>query len=70
MDEAKYVHDKLNGDNYKSPVPLEKFKRKNLALLYRELGYTKGAEVGVAGGRHSKMMCERIPELELMCVDP
>jgi len=70
MDEIRIVHDKLNPNGRRSPVYLEGFGRKDLAKLYRELGYRKGAEVGVAGAKHSKMMCEQIPELELLCVDP
>ena len=42
-------------------------------LLYRrfaELGLDDGAEVGVADGRNSLDLCEAIPNLRLLCVDP
>jgi predicted O-methyltransferase YrrM len=53
-----------------SPIKIRKFKRRHLTMLFRKLGYTSGAEVGVAWGRFSEVMCEHIPNLELLCVDP
>ena len=42
-------------------------------LLYEllgELGYTKGAEIGVERGINAKDMFDKIPGLHLTCVDP
>ena len=44
--------------------------RLNLATKFREMGFTKGAEIGVADGRFSANLCQRIPELKLYCIDP
>jgi len=44
--------------------------RSHLAELFAELGYTKGAEIGVASGEFSLEMCRMIPNLTLICVDP
>ena len=44
--------------------------RVRLAELFAELGFTKGAEVGVCYGVYSAQMCTANPNLELMCVDP
>lgn len=44
--------------------------RDGLAQVFAELGFGKGAEIGVAEGRYSQVLCETIPGLALMCVDP
>lgn len=40
-----------------------------LIRYFKELGYTKGAEIGVAEGYLSEAMCQTIPNLELWCID-
>jgi hypothetical protein len=50
-------------------VQLEKFSRKSLAKWYDVLGYTYGAEVGVADARNSTTICQRVPGVQLLCVD-
>lgn len=44
--------------------------RTELAEFFALQGFTKGAEVGVADGRYSEILCEKIPDLELIAVDP
>lgn len=44
--------------------------RLELAQHFNKLGFDLGAEIGVADGRYSLTLCENIPELFLMCVDP
>lgn len=44
--------------------------RINLVEIFRDRGFKKGAEVGVADGRFSEKMLQMIPGLELWCVDP
>jgi len=44
--------------------------RTHLAELFNELGYKTGAEIGVSYGYYSKLLCEKIPDLKLYCVDP
>lgn len=41
-----------------------------LAEHFASLGFTKGAEIGVADGRFSLVLCQTIPGLRLLCVDP
>jgi len=41
----------------------------DLIQYLAELGYTKGAEIGVSEGYFSEKMFEAIPNLELYCVD-
>jgi len=40
-----------------------------LITYFKELGYTKGAEIGVAEGIFSEALCQGIPGLELYCID-
>lgn len=44
--------------------------RKDLLSLFAQLGFTKGAEIGVNRGHYSLNMCKIIPNLKLICVDP
>jgi hypothetical protein len=46
------------------------FTRKHLAELFRDVGVQRMAEIGVADGRYSELLCETIPGLRLLCVDP
>ena len=51
------------------PVRIKGFARAKLAELFAELGYSHGAEIGVAEGHYSLTLCQAIPGLRLMCVD-
>lgn len=44
--------------------------RKELGVLFRDLGYQRGAEIGVWRGEYSAFLCQTIPGLKLTCVDP
>jgi len=44
--------------------------RDDLAALFAELKFTSGAEVGVAEGRFSEVLCKANPDLHLLSVDP
>jgi len=41
-----------------------------LAELFRDLGYTKGVEVGTRHGDYAHVLCEKNPALALTCIDP
>ncbi|HET7099047.1 MAG TPA: class I SAM-dependent methyltransferase [Patescibacteria group bacterium] len=43
--------------------------RTELLKYFAELGFTKGAEIGVANGVFSRRMLEIIPHLNLLCID-
>lgn len=43
--------------------------RLDIAKLFKEKGFTKGAEVGVFGGYFSEVLCKTMPGLDLTCVD-
>ena len=44
--------------------------RVELAKYFHRMGFNKGAEIGVARGAYSEVLCKRNPGLELFCVDP
>lgn len=44
--------------------------RIDLADYFNSLGFENGAEVGVADGRYSEILCQRIPGVRLYCIDP
>lgn len=46
------------------------FTRVDLAQLIASMGLRKGAEIGVADGRYSLVLCQHIPDIHLLCVDP
>jgi len=43
--------------------------RLELAKYFMKSGFKVGAEIGVASGAYSLMLCETIPNLKLYCVD-
>lgn len=43
--------------------------RTELAKHFAELGFKKGAEIGVFKGYYSQVLCENIPSLKLYCID-
>jgi hypothetical protein len=45
-------------------------RREDLVQLFAKFGYLTGAEIGVAEGRFSRFLCQTIPGLKLLCVDP
>jgi hypothetical protein len=47
-----------------------KGKRDDFPVIFSKLGFTKGAEIGVSTGTYSKVLCDGIPNLHLLCVDP
>jgi hypothetical protein len=52
------------------PLELAGGVRADLPHLFRDLGYTVGAEIGVWQGEFSEALCQGIPDLHLFAVDP
>lgn len=52
------------------PIELRDFHRNDLAQLFAELGFKRGAEIGVAEGNYSEILMKANPECELLLVDP
>jgi predicted O-methyltransferase YrrM len=51
------------------PMVLSDFGRYQLAMLFAECGFTRGAEIGVAAGKYAEQLCHANPGLHLACVD-
>jgi hypothetical protein len=52
------------------PTVIPDFGRNQLAELFHELGFTKGAEIGVKRGEYSEVLLKANPLLKLYGVDP
>jgi len=52
-----------------SPIRCIAFTRDKLAQIFADLGFKRGAEIGVREGFYSENLCKTIPDLELLCVD-
>lgn len=51
-------------------MPWTKTSRNILATIFKECGFTRGAEVGVEEGKFSRFLCDNVPGLSMLCVDP
>ncbi len=51
-------------------VTIPNMGRAQLAQLFAELGFRKGAEIGVLEGGYSEVLCQANPMLELFSIDP
>jgi hypothetical protein len=67
---AELCHERFNPQNGRSPVVLPDFTRNDLAAWLGASGLRRGAEIGVAQGKYSVVLCEHIPDVDLLCVDP
>ncbi len=55
--------------NQRSPIEIPNTNRDDLASLFAELGFTKGAEIGVERGLYSQVLLASNPSLFLYSVD-
>ncbi len=70
METLKYICDKYKIDlNQQSPFTINCDRIKDLPILFKELGFKKGAEIGVLKGVYSEQLCKSNPELKLYSVD-
>jgi predicted O-methyltransferase YrrM len=44
--------------------------REDLVGVFADVGFKEGAEIGVSEGKFSRYMCDHVPGLHLLCVDP
>lgn len=71
MDLADVLHQRFNPrSDHIPPVRIKRFKRHDLSKLLAEFGLTKGVEVGVADGIHALDLCQTIPGIDFIGVDP
>lgn len=55
--------------NASSPIALHA-GRLEMSRMFADLGFTKGAEIGVWKGKWSARLCADNPALDMLCVDP
>lgn len=70
MDTLDYIGKKFN---LKSPGPgtnIPGSREVELLTIFKDLGFTKGVEIGVERGVFSEKICQANPQLTLYCVDP
>ena len=56
--------------NEPQPITVPGFKRRQLAEMFGALGSKTGAEIGVAAAKYSEVICQNVPGLKLLCIDP
>lgn len=64
---------RLNNRRRRKAIPYcsgWRYTRNDLTKVFRNVGYKKGAEIGVRFGYFSKIICENNPDLKLYCIDP
>jgi hypothetical protein len=72
-DTLAYIVQKFGLETWRSermPIEIPNFGRNELADLFRELGFTKGAEIGVERGEYSEVLCKANPDAHIFLVDP
>jgi len=71
MDALSYIitrYSTASSTRHNAPIVLP-IDRDELAVLFNELDYKIGAEIGVAEGEYSEVLCKAIPGLNLYCID-
>lgn len=72
MENLNYILDKFNitlDDRTRMPIEIPNYGRDNMAQLFSELGFRKGAEIGVEQGAYSEVLLKANPDLFLFGVD-
>ena len=70
METLVHIMNKFDLDFSKNPVIIPNYGRDNLAELFRELEFKRGAEMGILGGVYSEVILKANPGLEFYGVDP
>lgn len=73
MDLDKHIRRRMHvkrGDNLPYTGWTRAINREGLAEIFNEAGFKYGCEVGVRRGGYSRVLCEKIPGLKIICVDP
>lgn len=68
MSTLAHVFEKFKPADERLPIKIDG-TREDLALLFCELGFLRGVEVGVEQGKYSEVLCRNNPGLRLDCVD-
>ena len=69
MDTQKYIKEKYSVPDDTVAMKLKGVLRQDLYVLFNELGFKLGAEVGVYRGANAKVILDTVPNLKLHLVD-
>jgi hypothetical protein len=70
MDTLKYISERFHVSlNTPSPIDIPFEKREVLGVLFAELDFRSGAEIGVSTGKFSKHLCRCNKRLNLLAID-
>lgn len=69
MDRLEFLLNSYSAKGQKSPIMVYNSRYVSLPRLFKRFGFTSGAEIGVARGYYSKVLCQRVPNLKLYCID-
>jgi hypothetical protein len=64
-----FIVNKFQVDITSSPILLQ-YRRYHLGELFKQLGFSLGAEIGTDRGIFAETLCRPNPELHLYCIDP
>lgn len=73
VDTLQFINDKFRLEydkKTKLPIQIPDFGRDQLAVLFKELGFKIGVEIGVQKGEYSKILLDANPDGRLYGVDP
>ena len=70
MNELAYIMDKWDLMDVNSPILIPNKTRVDLAQMFAELEYKKGAEIGTLKGNYAFTLAKSNRSAELYCVDP
>jgi predicted O-methyltransferase YrrM len=73
VDPVGYIIDKFDLRNASQPwmpVLIPNSSRKDLAGLFAELGFRKGAEIGTGRGSYAIVLARHNPKCRIYCIDP
>ncbi|OGH24572.1 MAG: hypothetical protein A3B47_03790 [Candidatus Levybacteria bacterium RIFCSPLOWO2_01_FULL_39_24] len=69
MTTSKYILNKYQLKKNQSRHKLYRSREGSLSVLFRELGFNLGAEIGVGAGKYAKFLCAMNPNLKLFAID-
>jgi hypothetical protein len=71
MNTLDYIMSKFKNDiRGTRPYEIFNYGRNKMTVLFKELGFEVGAEIGVCDATFSEILCKNIPGLKLYGVDP
>lgn len=71
MNTLEYLQKRYNLNfNDRLPLTVAANRLEELPIIFRELGFKKGVEVGVLEGNFSEILCKELPDTIIYSVDP